>query len=76
MGVPQEGETYLDALEGRDLMYHLLELYEKNEIEGDSFTQFLVDNLGDDTFDKSSDDVVVEYIKECLGERIKEYDDT
>ena len=35
MGVPQEGETYLDALEGRDLMYHLLELYEKNEIEGD-----------------------------------------
>ena len=41
MGVPQEGETYLDALEGRDLMYHLLELYEKNEIEGDNLTQFM-----------------------------------
>ena len=68
MGVPQEGETYLDALEGRDLMYHLLELYEKNEIEGDNLTQFMCDNI--------DEQVVVDYIKECLGERIKEYDNT
>ena len=68
MGVPQEGETYLDALEGRDRMYHLLELYEKNEIEGDNLTQFMCDNI--------DEQVVVDYIKECLGERIKEYDDT
>ena len=68
MGVPQEGETYLDALEGRDLMYHLLELYEKNEIEGDNLTQFMCANI--------DEQVVVDYIKECLGERIKEYDDT
>ncbi len=55
MGVPQEGETYLDALEGRDLMYHLLELYEKNEIEGDNLTQFMCDNIDDEE--------VVDYIK-------------
>ena len=65
MGVPSENETYLDALEGRDLMYHLLDLVETSEIEGDNCTQFLVDNLGNDTFDKSSDDVVVQFIKEC-----------
>tara|TARA_R110002126_G_scaffold50535_1_gene139116 strand:+ start:522 stop:731 length:210 start_codon:yes stop_codon:yes gene_type:complete len=65
MGVPSENETYLDALEGRDLMYHLLHLVETSEIDGDNFTQFLVDNLGNDTFDKSSDDVVVQFIKEC-----------
>lgn len=68
MGVPQEGETYLDALEGRDLMYHLLELHNKCEIEGDSLTQFMCDNI--------DEQVVVDYIKEELGERIKEYDDT
>ena len=68
MGVPQEGETDLDALEGRDLMYHLLELYEKCEIEGDNLTQFMCDNI--------DEQVVVDYIKECLGERIKEYDHT
>jgi len=68
MGIPQEDETYLDALEGRDLMYHLLDLVQKGDIEGDNFTQFLVDNLGDDTFDRSSDDVVVAFIKACLYE--------
>ena len=68
MGVPQEGETYLDELEGRDLMYHLLDLVQKGDIDGDNFTQFLVDNLGDDTFDRSSDDVVVAFIKACLYE--------
>ena len=68
MGVPIKGETYLDALEGRDLMYHLLELYEKCEIEGDNLTQFMCDNI--------DEQVVVDYIKEELGERIKEYDDT
>ena len=68
MGVPQENETELDALEGRDLMYHLLDLVQKGDIDGDNFTPFLVDNLGDDTFDRSSDDVVVAFIKACLYE--------
>ena len=68
MGIPIEGETYLEALEGRDLMYHLLDLYDKCEIEGDSLTQFMCDNI--------DEQVVVDYIKDCLGERIKEYDDT
>jgi len=69
MGVPQEGETYLDALEGRDLMYELLRLFEKGgEIEGDALTQFMADNLDEQE--------VVDFIKEQLGERIKEYDDT
>ena len=68
MGIPIEGETYLEALEGRDLMYHLLDLYDKCEIEGDSLTQFMCDNI--------DEQVGVYYIKEDLGERIKEYDDT
>ena len=40
----------------------------KNEIEGDNLTQFMCDNI--------DEEIVVDYIKECLGERIKEYDNT
>ena len=46
----------MESLEGRDLMYFLLDCYDKNVIEGDNITQFLTENI--------SDNVVKEYIKE------------
>ena len=46
----------MESLEGRDLMYFLLDCYDKCVIEGDNITQFLTDNI--------SDNKVKEYIKE------------
>ena len=46
----------MESLEGRDLMYFLLDCYDKNVIEGDNIIQFLTENI--------SDNVVKEYIKE------------
>ena len=39
----------LKTLEGRDLMYFLLDMYEHSYIDGDSITSFLDDNLSDNT---------------------------
>ena len=36
----------IDTLEGRDLVYFMLMLFEKREISGDALTQFIVDELG------------------------------
>ena len=46
----------MESLEGRDLMYFLLDCYDKNVIEGDNITQFLTDNI--------SDELVEDFIKE------------
>ena len=46
----------MESLEGRDLMYFLLDCYDNNVIEGDNITQFLTENI--------SDNLVKEYIKE------------
>jgi|TARA_X000001382_G_scaffold126735_1_gene113696 hypothetical protein len=40
-------EDDLLSLEGRDLWYFILDLYENKYIEGDTLTQFLTDNIGD-----------------------------
>ena len=40
-------EDDLVSLEGRDLWYFILDLYEENYIEGDALTQFLTDNISD-----------------------------
>ena len=37
----------MESLEGRDLMYFLLDCYDKNVIEGDNITQFLTENISD-----------------------------
>ena len=39
----------LKTLEGRDLMYFLLDMYEHSYIDGGSITSFLDDNLSDNT---------------------------
>ena len=46
----------METLEGRDLMYFLLDCWNNNVIEGDALTQFLTENI--------SDNLVKEYIKE------------
>ena len=46
----------METLEGRDLMYFLLDCWNNNVIEGDALTQFLTENI--------SDNIVKEYIKE------------
>ena len=46
----------MESLEGRDLMYFLLDCYDKNVIEGDNITQFLTENI--------SDELVEDFIKE------------
>jgi len=37
----------LKTLDGRDLMYFLLDMHEHSYIDGDSITSFLDDNLSD-----------------------------
>ena len=46
----------LESLEGRDLMYFLLDCYDNNVIEGDNITQFLTENI--------NDELVEDFIKE------------
>ena len=46
----------METLEGRDLMYFLLDCWNNNVIEGDALTQFLTDNI--------SDELVEDFIKE------------
>ena len=46
----------MESLEGRDLMYFLLDCYDKNVIEGDNITQFLTENI--------NDELVEDFIKE------------
>ena len=46
----------METLEGRDLMWFLLDLYEHNVIDGDNITQFLCDHINEETVKK--------YIKE------------
>ena len=54
MGVPQEGETYLDALEGRDLMYHLLVLLEVSDVDFDEVLQILKNRMNQSGLDEKS----------------------
>ena len=37
------------TLKGRDLMYYILNLYERSIIDGDNLTAFLADNINDAT---------------------------
>ena len=37
----------LKTLEGRDLMYFLLDMYEHSYVDGDTITAFLEENLSD-----------------------------
>jgi hypothetical protein len=46
----------METLEGRDLMYFLLDCWNNNVIEGDALTQFLTENI--------SDELVEDFIKE------------
>lgn len=46
----------METLEGRDLMYFLLDCWINNVIEGDALTQFLTENI--------SDELVEDFIKE------------
>ena len=46
----------METLEGRDLMYFLLDCWNNNVIEGDALTQFLTDNI--------RDELVEDFIKE------------
>ena len=46
----------METLEGRDLMYFLLDCWNNNVIEGDAITQFLTENI--------SDELVEDFIKE------------
>ena len=46
----------METLEGRDLMYFLLDCWKNNVIEGDALTQFLTENI--------SDELVEDFIKE------------
>lgn len=46
----------METLEGRDLMYFLLDCWKHNVIEGDALTQFLTENI--------NDELVEDFIKE------------
>lgn len=46
----------METLEGRDLIYFLLDCWNNNVIEGDALTQFLTENI--------SDKLVKDFIKE------------
>ena len=46
----------METLEGRDLMYFLLDCWNNHVIEGDALTQFLTENI--------SDELVEDFIKE------------
>lgn len=46
----------METLEGRDLMYFLLDCWNNNVIKGDAITQFLTENI--------SDELVEDFIKE------------
>ena len=46
----------METLEGRDLMYFLLDCWNNNVIEGDALTQFLTENI--------NDELVEDFIKE------------
>ena len=37
----------MESLEGRDLMYFLLDCWQHTTIEGDALTQFLTENIND-----------------------------
>ena len=56
MSLSKEQVKDMETLEGRDLMWILLDLYEHNVIDGDNITQFLCDHINEET--------VKEYIKE------------
>tara|TARA_E500000178_G_scaffold302835_1_gene312631 strand:- start:1463 stop:1642 length:180 start_codon:yes stop_codon:yes gene_type:complete len=56
MSLSKEQVKDMETLEGRDLMWFLLDLYEHNVIDGDNITQFLCDHINEET--------VKEYIKE------------
>ena len=47
MSLSKEQVKDMETLEGRDLMWFLLDLYEHNVIEGDNITQFLCDHIND-----------------------------
>ena len=47
MQLTQRMKEDLKTLEGRDLMYFLLDLHQNSYIDGDSITSFLDDNLSD-----------------------------
>ena len=60
MSLTQEQQDEIITLEGRDLMYYILDLYEKNIIDGDNLTSFLADNISDAT--------AINYLQEEINE--------
>jgi len=56
MQLNKQQKEDLKTLEGRDLMYFLLDMYENSYVDGDSITNFLDENL--------SDSLVKSYIEE------------
>ena len=60
MSITQEQQDEIITLEGRDLMYYILNLYEKSIIDGDSLTSFLSENI--------SDAKVINYLEEEVNE--------
>ena len=60
MSLTQEQQEKIITLEGRDLMYHLLDLYEESFLDGDNLTSFLADNISDAT--------VINYLQEEVHE--------
>jgi len=60
MSLTQEQQDEIITLEGRDLMYYILNLYEKSIIDGDSLTSFLSENI--------SDAKVINYLEEEVNE--------
>jgi len=47
MQLTQRMKDDLKTLEGRDLMYFLLDLHQNSYIDGDNITSFLEDNLSE-----------------------------
>ena len=60
MSLTQEQQEKIITLEGRDLMYHLLDLYEESFLDGDNLTSFLSENI--------SDAKVINYLEEEVNE--------
>tara|TARA_Y100001937_G_scaffold6289_1_gene8279 strand:- start:378 stop:560 length:183 start_codon:yes stop_codon:yes gene_type:complete len=56
MKLSKEQIQEMKSMEGRDLMWFLLDMWDNSLIDGDSITQFLTDHI--------SDEAVKEYIEE------------
>tara|TARA_Y100001938_G_C7886602_1_gene327717 strand:+ start:165 stop:347 length:183 start_codon:yes stop_codon:yes gene_type:complete len=56
MKLSKEQIQEMKSMEGRDLMWFLLDMWDNSLIDGDNITQFLTDHI--------SDEAVKEYIEE------------